>query len=70
VDDELEWIWKEAVVTEFKVLSSTYLEGLRKTMKNLSQNIRSHGRDLNPGRPEALYCNMTYNVYTKSIIYQ
>jgi hypothetical protein len=26
-------------------------EGLRRTTKNLSQNIRSSGRDLNPGLP-------------------
>jgi hypothetical protein len=28
------------------------LEGLRKTTKNLSQDSRSPGRDLNPGPPE------------------
>jgi hypothetical protein len=28
-----------------------HLEELRKTTKNLSQNIRSLGRDLNPGPP-------------------
>jgi hypothetical protein len=28
------------------------LEGLRKTTKNLSQDNRSPGRDLNPGPPE------------------
>jgi hypothetical protein len=28
------------------------VEGLRKTMKNLSQDSRSPGRDLNPGHPE------------------
>jgi hypothetical protein len=51
--DELEWIWKEAAVAY--VLSSyprIRLEGLRKTMKNLSQDSRSRGRDLNTGLPE------------------
>jgi hypothetical protein len=29
-----------------------YLEGLRKTMKTLSQDSQFPGRDLNPGPPE------------------
>jgi hypothetical protein len=35
VYDELERIWKEAVMACFKVLSHTCLEGLRKAMKPL-----------------------------------
>jgi hypothetical protein len=31
---------------------SIFLEGLRKTTKNFSQDTRSPGRDLNPGPPE------------------
>jgi hypothetical protein len=32
--------------------SGTCMGGLRKTMKNLSHNDQSLGRDLDPGRPE------------------
>jgi hypothetical protein len=33
MNDELERIWKEAVMVLFKKLSNIYQEGLRKTMK-------------------------------------
>jgi hypothetical protein len=33
-------------------ISGIYLEGLRKTKVNLSQDSRSPGRDLNPGPAE------------------
>jgi hypothetical protein len=45
VNDELERMWKEAVLALFKVLC---LEGLRKTKKT---SVRV-GRDLNLGLPE------------------
>jgi hypothetical protein len=35
-----------------KILPGIRLEQLRKTTKNLSQDRRSAGRDLNPGAPE------------------
>jgi hypothetical protein len=38
-------MWKEAVVTKFKMI-------LRKTTKNLSQDRRSPGQDLNVKSPE------------------
>jgi hypothetical protein len=37
----------------FKVFFGIHLEGLRKTTKNLSQAIRSPGRDFNPLPPES-----------------
>jgi hypothetical protein len=52
INYEMEWIWKEAIMASFEVLSRICLEGLRKTTKNLSQDSRSPGRDLNPGPPE------------------
>jgi hypothetical protein len=30
-------MWKEIILADFEVMSSTYLEGLRKTMENPSQ---------------------------------
>jgi hypothetical protein len=52
MNDELERIWKEAVVTPLNVLSRHCLEGLMKTTKIVRRGSRSPGRDLNPGTPE------------------
>jgi hypothetical protein len=41
------WSWPN-----LKYYPYNCLEGLRKTMKNLSQDSRSPGQDLNPGHPE------------------
>jgi len=38
VNDELERMWKEVVVASFEIIFQHLLEGLRKTMKNLSQD--------------------------------
>jgi hypothetical protein len=35
VNDELERMWKEAAVAQFKVLPGISLEGLRKTLEKL-----------------------------------
>jgi hypothetical protein len=35
MNDELERMWKEAVVAKFKILSRYFLEGLRKTTNTL-----------------------------------
>jgi hypothetical protein len=35
-----------------KVLSKHFTEGTEENHEKLSQDIRSPGRDLNPGRPE------------------
>jgi hypothetical protein len=42
----------EVVVAKFKNYSGICLEGLKKTMKNLSQDSRSPGQDLNPRPPK------------------
>jgi hypothetical protein len=43
-------MWKEAVVANIRHYPGICLEGLRKTMRNLSQDSRFQGRDLNPER--------------------
>jgi hypothetical protein len=43
---------KKSSRTNFRYYNGMYLEGLRETAKNLFQDIRSAGRDLNPGPPE------------------
>jgi hypothetical protein len=48
--DELEWIWKEAVYSMYYL--GTFMEGLRKTTRNISQESRSPGRDTNREPPE------------------
>jgi hypothetical protein len=40
-----------------------FLEGLRKTTKNLSQDIQALGRDLNLGPPEYEGLSLSHNVY-------
>jgi hypothetical protein len=49
-NNELERMWKEAMVVS-KMLCIC-LEGQSKANKRLSHDIRSPGRDLNPGFPE------------------
>jgi hypothetical protein len=45
--DELERIWKEAVVTLSKCYPRVCLEGLRKTTENIDQDIQCLGWNLN-----------------------
>jgi hypothetical protein len=52
VNDELEKIWKEAVMTKFKVLSWYLPGGSEENHKNLSQDSQSPSQDLNLGPPE------------------
>jgi hypothetical protein len=49
--NELERMWKEAVVANLSYYPGICLEALGKTTKNLSQDSWSPGRDLNPGPP-------------------
>lgn len=49
----METTWKEALVASFKVLSRDHLEGLRKTLKHLTQNSQSPIRQSNPGLSES-----------------
>jgi hypothetical protein len=51
VNVEVEGIWKENVVACL-YYPGIFLEGLRKTTKNLSQSSRSPDRDINPEPPE------------------
>jgi hypothetical protein len=44
--------WFEAVVAFFQAYLHILLDGLRKTTKNLSQDIGCPDRDLSPGPPE------------------
>jgi hypothetical protein len=50
------WIWKDVEKKGRGLILSyypgIYFEGLRKITKNLSQDSRSPGRDLNPEPPE------------------
>jgi hypothetical protein len=50
VNDELEKMWKEAVVA-FKLLSRYFSEGTDEYHET-PQDSRSLGRELNPGPPE------------------
>jgi hypothetical protein len=52
LNNELEGIWKEAVVAEVKVLSGTCLEGLRRSTTNLCQERRLLCQDSNQVLPE------------------
>jgi hypothetical protein len=52
MSDELEMIWKEAVVSLLRYYRRILLERLRKTTKNLCQDSRCPGRNLNPTPPE------------------
>jgi hypothetical protein len=48
-NNELERMWKEAVVAYLRHCPGICLERLRKTTKTFSQDRRFPGRDLNPG---------------------
>jgi hypothetical protein len=52
MNDELENIWKEAVVAESRYYPSICLGGLRKTTKILSQDIWFPARDSKREHPE------------------
>jgi hypothetical protein len=50
--------------TNLRYYPGSCLEGLRKTTKNLSQDIRSLDRDLNPGSPRsANHSTTTFGMY-------
>jgi hypothetical protein len=49
MNNELEKIWKEALMAQFKVLPIICLEGLRTSRKNHSQDSLFLGQDLNLG---------------------
>jgi hypothetical protein len=46
----INWLWKEVVVAKCKVLGQR--GGTEKTIRNLSQDSRSVGQDLNLGPPK------------------
>jgi hypothetical protein len=52
VSDEWERIWKKVVMACFKVLSNICLEGLKKTVGNLSPDGQHPDWDLKPEPPE------------------
>jgi hypothetical protein len=52
MNNELERVWKETVLAQFSALSQYSKGGTEKNTKNLSQDCRSPGRDLNKGPPE------------------
>jgi hypothetical protein len=52
MNNALEKIWKEAVVTLFQVLSRHLPGGTEKFHENLIQDNNCLARDLNPGPPE------------------
>jgi hypothetical protein len=47
MSDELERIWKEAIVDQSSYCSDIFMEELRKTKKNLDEDSRCPGRDSN-----------------------
>jgi hypothetical protein len=47
--NELECMWKEALIWYSEMIFRNLPEGQKKITKNRNQNIRSLGRDLNPG---------------------
>jgi hypothetical protein len=54
--DELERIWKEAVLAKSRYCPGIiYIEGLKKTTENVSQCSRCPSRDLNRALPEYEY---------------
>jgi hypothetical protein len=63
------WTGKDVQVSSHGLILRYYpgicLEELRKTMKSLSQDSRSQGRDLNPGPPECEGVLKTTTVITK-----
>jgi hypothetical protein len=67
VNDELERMWKEAVVASFKVLCRICLEGLIKTAKNLSQDSRPPA-ELKLGPPEYRVLTTTSSVNPKELV--
>jgi hypothetical protein len=60
MNNELERIWKEAVVDCFKELFGFCLEGLREITKYLSQDSRFSGQDLNTRPPAYDIYDMKY----------
>jgi hypothetical protein len=51
-DNQLERMWKEAVMAQFKVLSWHLPGGIEENYKNLTQYSLSLGQDLNAGTAE------------------
>jgi hypothetical protein len=52
MNNELERIWEEAVMTQLKVLSRRLPGGTKEIHENLSQDSLSPGRDLKLGPPD------------------
>jgi hypothetical protein len=47
-DDELGSVWNVSTFSCFEIISKTYLSKVKKTAKNITQDIRSLGRQSNP----------------------
>jgi hypothetical protein len=60
MNDELERIWKEAVVALKRYCPSEYLEGERQFANDLNRDSLCPTRDSNPERPE--YMSISYEL--------
>jgi hypothetical protein len=73
VTDEMERMWKEAVVANLRHYPDLCLEGLRKTKKHLDQNIRSpsknSNRNLTKNKSEALGPEPSTSMRTRVVCY-
>jgi hypothetical protein len=80
-DDELEKILKEGVMAQLRYDPNTFLEGLRKTMKYLSQDSPCPSRNPNmappkyqfrvlPRRPACLAVTLRYMQIYKQVFIQ
>jgi hypothetical protein len=74
MNDELERIWKEAVMAYFKVLCRNLPRGAEENYENLMQYRRSSGLDLNQGPPpprirtvSSILILRIYSVTTKNV---
>jgi hypothetical protein len=69
INDDVGRIWKETVVVYLRYYTEIFLQGLRKTMKNIIKHIQCSGRDVNQTSLKYHYTGTTMQATNRAKCY-